>query len=167
VWLLIIFGVLLSATLLWMYFKKKSLGDIGLLLKKIWKSVVEGVSTVKHLKKRGLFLFYTVCIWLLYFAGGYIGFQALEATSIYGVPQAFSVLSAGSIGMIATPGGIGAYPFMIEKTMALYGLKEDIGVAFGWLLWLAQTGVILIGGLFSFIALPYFNKKKKHIEKTR
>jgi len=32
-------------------------------------------------------------------------------------------------------------------------------LAFGWILWLVQTFVILIGGLFSFVAIPYFNKK--------
>lgn len=164
VWLLLIIGGLLLLTGLWMYFKKKTITDIRLLLKKIWKSVVEGIGTVRHLKKRWLFLFYTVSMWFLYFIGGYIGFQALEATASYGIPEAFSVLSAGSIGMIATPGGIGAYPFMVEKTMGLYGLHEDMGIAFGWLLWLAQTGVILTGGLLSFVLIPYFNKKKKKLE---
>ena len=66
--------------------------------------------------------------------------------------------------MIATPGGIGAYALLIEKTMEIYGLKEGIALAFGWVLWLSQTAVILIGGLFSFAALPYFNKKES-IEK--
>ena len=49
---------------------------------------------------------------------------------------------------------------LFKKTMLLYGLNEGIALAFGWILWLAQTAVILIGGLISFVALPYYNKRK-------
>ena len=108
-----------------------------------------------------MFLFYTISLWSLYLLGGYIGFYALHETQQYGIKQAFAILSAGSIGMIATPGGIGAYALLLKKTMELYGLEEGIALAFGWILWLVQTFVILIGGLFSFVAIPYFNKRKE------
>jgi len=128
--------------------------------------VWQGVSAVQHLKKRSLFLFYTIILWFLYFLGGYVGFYALQETQQYGIREAFAILSAGSIGMIAMPGGIGAYPLLIAKTMWVYGLQDSIATAFGWILWLAQTSVILIGGLFSFAALLYFNKLKQ-VEATR
>jgi glycosyltransferase 2 family protein len=162
----VILGVIIITTAIWLYVKKKKPADIILVIKKIIKSIIEGVSSVQHLKKRGLFIFYTISIWFLYLAGGYIGFYAIQETQHYGVKESFSILSAGSVGMIATPGGIGAYPFLIEKTMMLYGLQQGFALAFGWLLWLAQTGVILIGGLFSFTAIPYFNKKKINNENT-
>jgi glycosyltransferase 2 family protein len=162
----IVIVVIIVITVIWMLIKKKKPSDIVLLLKKIMRSIIEGVSSVRHLKKRGLFIFYTISIWFLYLAGGYIGFYAIQETQQYGIKESFSILSAGSVGMIATPGGIGAYPFLIEKTMMLYGLQQGFALAFGWLLWLAQTGVILIGGLFSFTAIPYFNKKKINNENT-
>jgi uncharacterized protein (TIRG00374 family) len=146
---------------LWMFIKKKTVNDVVLLFKKIWRSVFQGVSAIKHLKKRRQFMFLTVLLWTLYLSGGYMGFMALQETQQYGVKEAFTVLSAGSIAMIVTPGGIGAYALLIQKTMQIYGLQKGIALAFGWILWLAQTGVILIGGLFSFAALPYFNKKKR------
>jgi hypothetical protein len=102
-----------------------------------------------------------VALWTFYFIGGYIGFYAFQETQQYGVKEGFAILSAGSIGMIATPGGIGAYALLIEKTMQVYGLQTGIALAFGWILWLSQTAVILIGGLVSFAALPYFNKTKQ------
>ena len=143
---LIVFGVLLIA--------------LKLLIKKIINSIVQGVSAIKHLKKRKQFIFLSILIWTIYLMGGYIGFLALQETEHYGIKEAFTVLSAGSIGMIVTPGGIGAYAWLIQKTMLLYGLNEGIALAFGWILWLAQTAVILIGGLISFVALPYYNKRK-------
>ncbi len=145
---------------LWMIAKKKTFNDLLAAIKKIGSRIWQGLSTIQHLKKRGQFLTLTLLLWILYLSGGYIGFQALHETEQYGVKEAFTVLSAGSIGMIVTPGGIGAYAYLIEATMQMYGLQQSIAVAFGWLLWLAQTVVILIGGLFSFIALPWYNKRK-------
>ena len=88
------------------------------------------------------------------------GFFALQETEHYGIREAFTVLSAGSVGMTITPGGIGGYAYLLEQVMQVYGLSEGVALAFGWLLWLSNTGVIIIGGLFSFVALPLFNKKK-------
>ncbi len=158
--------ILLSAVLLiiglWMVIKKKTFRDVGIALKKIGHRVWQGLSTVRHLKKRGQFMLLTFALWGLYLSGGYLGFQALHETEQYGIKEAFTILSAGSIGMIVTPGGIGAYAYLIETTMQMYGLQQSIAVAFGWLLWLAQTVVILIGGLASFILLPVVNKRKNN-----
>ncbi|MEO7924880.1 MAG: lysylphosphatidylglycerol synthase transmembrane domain-containing protein [Chitinophagaceae bacterium] len=156
---LILLGVVALLIVTWMIVKKKSVGDLLKLVKRIWLSILQGVGSIRHLKKRGLFILLTVFLWTLYLLGGYIGFFALQETSHYGIREAFTVLSAGSIGMIVTPGGIGAYAYMIQQTMELYRLNEGIALAFGWILWLAQTSVILIGGLISFVAIPYFNKK--------
>lgn len=158
---LLIIGVAFILLLVWMYIKKKSFRDVGSILSKVGKRIVEGVGAIRHLKKRKQFIFLTVLLWALYFSGGYIGFMAFRETEQYGIREAFTVLSAGSIGMIASPGGIGAYAFMIEKTMMLYGLSQPVAIAFGWILWLATTAVIVIGGLISFAAIPYYNKNRK------
>lgn len=145
----------------WMLIKKKNFSDLLQLFRRIAGRIWQGLTTIRHLKKRGSFLLLTLCMWVLYLSGGYIGFYALHETEQYGIKEAFTVLSAGSIGMIITPGGIGAYAYLLEGTMQLYGLKQSIALAFGWLLWLAQTLVILIGGLLSLVALPLYNRRKK------
>jgi len=157
---LFLIGIIAILITLWMMIKKKNFNDLLTAIKKIGSRIWQGLSAIQHLKKRGKFLWLTLVLWVLYLSGGYIGFQALHETEQYGIKEAFTVLSAGSIGMIVTPGGIGAYPYLIEATMMLYGLQQSIAVAFGWLLWLAQTVVILIGGLLSFAALPWYNKRK-------
>ena len=156
----ILLGIVITIILVWMLIKKKNISDVIALFKRIGRSVWQGISAVQHLKKRGLFLLYTLLLWSLYLLAGFIGFFALEETEQYGLKEAFAILSAGSIGMIATPGGIGAYALLLKKTMELYGLQEGVALAFGWILWLVQTFVILIGGIFSFAAIPYFNKRK-------
>ncbi len=156
----IFIAVIAIGLLLWMLIKKKTINDVVGLFKQITRSVWQGISAVQHLKKRGLFLLYTLALWSCYFLGTYLGFYAFQETRQYGVKETFALLSAGSVGVIATPGGIGAYALLVKKTMELYGLKEGIALAFGWILWLVQTFVILLGGIFSFVAIPYFNKKR-------
>ncbi|MBL7749437.1 MAG: flippase-like domain-containing protein [Chitinophagaceae bacterium] len=157
---IILGSLIVLAIAIWMIKKKKNLSDLGLLFKKIWRSIWQGVSAIQHLKKRWWFLFLTLSMWALYLIGGYIGFMALRETTQYGIREAFTVLSAGSVGMIATPGGIGTYAYLLQKTMEVYGLNPGIALAFGWILWLAQTVVILIGGLISFVSIPWYNKRK-------
>jgi uncharacterized protein (TIRG00374 family) len=156
----ILVGIIVATILLWMLIKRKTFDDVIALFKQITRSVWQGISAVQHLKRRGLFLVYTLALWVCYFLGTYLGFYALQETQQYGVKETFAILSAGSIGVIITPGGIGAYALLIKKTMELYGLEEGIALAFGWILWLVQTFVILLAGIFSFVAIPYFNKRK-------
>lgn len=159
--ILIVFGIIALSALAWMIIKKKKPADLIALIKSIVLRVWEGVTAIRHLKKRTYFILLTIALWILYLFCGYIGFFALQETELYGIKEAFTVLSAGSIGMIIpTPGGIGSYAYLVQKTMTLYGLNEGIALAFGWMLWAAQIGVLLIGGLISFVALPYFNKKR-------
>ena len=159
--LLLVIGGLLLIAAVWMLVKKKKPADIGRLLKGIASKIWQGVGAIRHLRKRWQFLVLTLLMWTCYLAGGYIGFQALQQTQQYGVKEAFTVLSAGSIGMVVTPGGIGGYPLLVEKTMILYGLQVEIATAFGWLLWIAQTLIILLGGTVSFALLPWYNKRRK------
>lgn len=156
----IFLGIILLVMLVWMIVKRKSPADLLEAIKKIGSRVWMGITTVRHLQKRGLFVLYTFMIWTCYLAGGFIGFFALKETSVYGVHEAFTVLSAGSIGMIITPGGIGGYALLIERTMMLYGLSQPIAAAFGWLLWISQTLIVLIAGLASFVLLPWNVRKQ-------
>lgn len=152
--------VVIIALFIWMKWSRKSWRDVWLIFKNLALRLWEGLTTILRLKKRGLFILLTIVIWICYALGGYIGFLALQETEHYGIKEMLTVLCAGSIGMIATPGGIGAYPFLLQKTLQLYGLNMGTGLAYGWLMWLMQTIVILVGGLFSLIALPLTNKSE-------
>lgn len=163
--LLIVGAVIALAVGAWMILKKKSIKDLQAIVKNIAMRVWQGLISIRHLKKRGQFIILTIILWGTYFSGGYIGFQALEQTQQYGVKEAFTILSAGSIGMIISPGGIGGYALLIQGTMMLYGLHQGIAAAFGWLLWIVQTFVILVGGLLSFALLPWYNKKNPPVTK--
>ncbi len=165
VFALLILAVLVLIIAVWMIRKKKNFADLASVLKKIGRSIWQGFTTVRRLKKRRLFILFTILLWALYLSAGYIGFFAFRETSGYGIREAFTVLSAGSIGMIASPGGIGAYAYLVQKTMPVYGLNAGAALAFGWILWLVTTAVIVIGGLISFAIIPYYNKSRR-VEKS-
>lgn len=129
-------------------------------INKLLRGVFQGLFSIRHIQHKALFFFYSILIWGLYYLSTYLGLSALHETSVLGLTEALSVLSFGSIGMIVTQGGIGAYQIIIQKTLMLYDINANIGLAFGWLLWLAQTFVVLFLGLISFVLLPIYNRNK-------
>ncbi|MFT3903495.1 MAG: lysylphosphatidylglycerol synthase transmembrane domain-containing protein [Niabella sp.] len=138
--------------------RKRSLTrSVKVIIARFW----QGLTTIRHLKKRGAFVIWSLVIWTCYTLAGYIGFLALQETSHLGIREALMVLCAGSVGMIATPGGIGAYPFIVQKTLLLYQIDHIIALAFGWLLWLVQTGVILLFGFAGTLLMPWYSRRKQ------
>jgi hypothetical protein len=65
----------------------------------------------------------------------------------------------GSLAVGFTNGGLGAYPLAIALIYSLYGISNDVGVAFGWLVWTSQTLLTIFLGLLSYLLLPILNKK--------
>jgi hypothetical protein len=75
------------------------------------------------------------------------------------------VLIVGSVGIIATPGGIGAYPALVASALSVYGVDAKThGQAFGWVSWSVQMGIVVILGVLSIIILPIVNNKQKDAE---
>ena len=131
-------------------------------VKNVVKGILHGLQSIRFIKHKGWFLFHTLIIWLLYLGSTTIGIYALQETAPLGVGAGLTTLAVGSVGMVLTPGGIGAYPLLVSKLMGLYGLDEaTIGNALGWLLWTVQTVIIVLGGLFFIILFSYFNKNKQ------
>ncbi len=87
----------------------------------------------------------------------YVGFNALSSTEGLGIPAAFSVLSLATLAMIVAPGGIGAFPVAVQQVLLIYKIDN---ISFGWLMWGATTGIIIVAGFISFGLLIYNNRKK-------
>ena len=164
--------LILLAVIIFIYFLLKFLfrrfGHTVLInkIRNIITGIGIGLSTIKILKKKWAFIFHSVLIWSCYAAGTYIGFFAIKETSMLPIAAAFPVLAFASIGMILTPGGIGAYPLFIMQVMALYNIEEGFGFANGTIQWAAQFLIILFVGFIALLILPIYNKKNKHAEHT-
>jgi len=158
--LYVLAGGLLFFIILRVVFSK--LGHINIIqkIKAIFINIWHGLTSVRSLKNKPLFFVYSAGIWTLYLLSTWFGFFAIRETSGLGLRDALSVLAMGSIGMIVSPGGIGAYALMVQETVSFYGVaKEPYGQALGWLLWFGQFLSFVLFGVISFILLPRINKQ--------
>lgn len=144
---------ILAVILLYRKIKNSKIGHII-------KGIGEGLKAIGQVKHKGLFLLHTVLIWSMYTLAVVVGFYALPETEHITPLAGLAVITFGSVGMIATPGGIGAYPVIVAQVLLLYGLSEGIGLAYGWVSWAAQTAIVLVLGLIALILLPIYNRNR-------
>lgn len=122
---------------------------------------VDGVKSILHLgpKSTVLFFLYSLIIYFLYITGGWIILEAFADTEQLGLQTAFVIYLFGSVGMMISQGGLGAYPVLVWQALALYGIGESTGLACGWLLWGSQQVVVLVIGLAYLIYFSLLKKK--------
>lgn len=164
---ILLYGGALLFILLAFFFVLKRFGHVDAVskVKNIVTGILHGLQSIRFIRQKGWFLFHTIAIWLLYFISTTIGIFALQETAPLGLGGGLTTLAVGSVGMVLTPGGIGAYPLLVSKLIGLYGLDEaTTGNALGWLLWTVQTLIIVLGGVLFIVLFSYHNKNKKASE---
>jgi len=154
-------GGLLLLTLIGYFFIKRFKHTEGYLRFRIMvMNVRDGIYSIRHLKNFKLFIFYSVLIWVCYFAMVWVCFYALAQTSHLGLNEALAILVFGTVGIISTPGGIGAYHLIVTETLvALYGLDRAYAISYSWLAWSAQTVMIIFLGAISLLLLSRVKRK--------
>lgn len=124
-------------------------------------NVRDGIYSIRHLKNLPLFILYSAGIWFCYYAMIWLCFYAMPETAGFGVEQGLAILVFGTLGIISTPGGIGAYQFIVtELLVSIYALDRPIAYAFSWIVWVGQTLMILVLGFLALILLPLIARKK-------
>jgi uncharacterized membrane protein YbhN (UPF0104 family) len=163
-WTLLVIA-LITAGIIWLIKKAKN-HRWGQFLARVAKGLWEGLSSIKKVKNKPLFLLNTILIWACYILSTWVGCFALQETEHLPLTTAVAMLVFGTFGIIVAPGGLGAYPFAIQKTLELYGLNDTIGLAAGWILWLAQFIFTVVFGLVAYILINYLKQplhEKPHI----
>ena len=140
-------------------FVKKAKKGFLLKIKTFVAGLVEGVTSIFKMKSKWAFIFHTVFIWAMYVAMFWATIPAIDGLNvpIGGVLIGFI---AGGFSIAATNGGVGLYPIAVAGAFALFGIDEEPANAFGWIMWTAQTAMIVIFGGLSFLVLPIYNKNK-------
>ena len=149
----------IASVIFFILFIKKANKGIGLKIKVFIKGLVEGVMTIFKMKKKWPFIFHTIFIWLMYILMYWATIPAIDGLSvpIGGILVGFI---AGGFSIAATNGGLGTYPVAVMGAFLLFGIPKELGTEFGWVMWTAQTAMIIIFGGLSFLLLPIFNKAK-------
>ena len=157
----ILFGLtflLIVALGLRMLFKKNQSALI-LKIKSFLKGLVEGILSIRSMPNKGAFLIHTVFIWLMYLAMFYVIKWTVPETSMLGLNSLLPAFVIGGLTISATNGGIGIYPFSVALMLGAFGISNESGLAFGWIMWTSQTLMIIVFGSLSFFILPLVNRK--------
>ena len=85
---------------------------------------------------------------------------SLPETQALGFEALLIGFIVGAVTISATNGGIGIYPFSVSLVLISYGISKESSLAFGWIMWTAQTVMVIIFGSLSFFLLPLVNQKK-------
>jgi len=121
-----------------------------------------GLLTIYHMPRKGLFLLYSLLIWVLYFFTVYLCFFALEATSHLSVSAGITLLVVGSLGIVApVPGGIGTYHFLTIVTLGeLYLIAAEPAISYAYIAHATQMIVVLVTGAISWTIISLILKNE-------
>lgn len=92
-------------------------------------SIKTGMFTIFNMQRTGLFILYTVLIWVGYFFMTYFWIIAGNATSNSTLLAALTIMTIGSFGrsIPVQGGGMGAYHFLVTQAALIYGIAEIYG----------------------------------------
>ena len=153
---LIVLGALLFIAL---RILKSSKNTFILKINNFLLGLVQGIKSVLKLKRKWSFLIQTFAIWILYIAMFWVIKYAITGTENITFGAAMVGFIAGAFAMSITSGGIGLYPLAIASVFKLFDVPVEVGQAFGWVIWTAQTLIVLVLGSISALLLPIVNKK--------
>ncbi|MCB9193448.1 MAG: hypothetical protein H6597_02870, partial [Flavobacteriales bacterium] len=115
----------------------------------------EGLRSVIATRHKGPYFFHTLLIWVLYVGMFAVGFLCLPATREVPWAGIMAGFVAGAFGIVLVQGGIGVYPAFVAVIVSIYmapsgggALLRPEALAMGWLIWTAQTLMIIaLGGI--------------------
>ena len=146
--------------LFFVLFLKKSSHNIAVKMKSFINGLLDGVLSIFKMKKKWRFLFHTFFIWACYIGMLWVIKFTVPETLGLTLNQLMVAFVAGALSMMFTNGGIGLYPIAISKALGIFGISKVSGDAFGWIMWISQTLMIVVFGTISFLILPLWNRNR-------
>lgn len=157
--LILVFGIV--GLIGFLYFIRKSSSGLMGKLKNFLNGLLDGVASILKMKRKWPFIFHTLFIWGSYIIMLWvIKFTVSEVVHL-SLSQLLVPFVGGTFAMMATPGGLGAYPIAIESSLLIFGIDESAGKAYGWIMWIAQTLMVAVLGAISFVLLPLLNRSRQ------
>lgn len=151
--------LLILAIAIWLVKRNKKLNAFII---RTWHGFKDGLLSIFRLKNKGLFIFYSVTIWFLYFLMSYTVILAFPETKHLGVSAVLSLFAIGSIAMAAPlPGGTGSYHVLVPQGLVfLYNIAEPDAIAFTFIFHGWQTAIMIAGGAISLIITTVILKRR-------
>lgn len=160
-WMLLI--LLATVVLLWVLWKTFLKDRIQGRIRSFFHGLKEGLLTIKDVKHKGLFVFYSLFIWLMYFLMFYVCFFCFQFTSHLSILVGLTCFVLASYGMVApVQGGIGAWHFMVIAALMIYlpytPNIESMAKTFALLTHGSMTLLYIVVGVICVILLPIYNR---------
>jgi uncharacterized protein (TIRG00374 family) len=136
-------------------------------LVKVFNDFLLGIKSILSMKRYKAYIAHTFFIWLMYFLMLYVTFFSLEFTRHLSPEAGLTTFTMTSFSMVApVQGGIGAWHFMAEKALSLYGINSADGKLFALLAHSSTMIFIIVVGAICLILLPVVNRKYNPKPKT-
>lgn len=159
----VLIALVLVVGIVWLFrwiFRKYAEHGLVARLRHLFQGIWQGLTSIRYVKRKAAFAAHTLFIWTMYLLSIRLGFLAMTEVAHLGMRPSLTILSTGSLAMILTQGGIGAYQLAVQKSLDIYGVGPVEGLAFGWLLWAVQTMLVLVGGILVLLILPLYNRHR-------
>ncbi|MCM4166740.1 hypothetical protein KCTC52924_01591 [Arenibacter antarcticus] len=151
-------GIIGFALLL--FFVKKSKHPWAEKIKRFLKGLLGGILSIFKMRNKWAFILHTLFIWAAYIGMFWVIKYTVVETVDLTISQLLVAFVAGAFAMSATNGGIGIYPIAVSGALAIFGISTVSGDAFGWIMWISQTLMVVVFGTISFLLLPLWNRVK-------
>ena len=128
----------------------------------LWEGFVDGVKSIFTMKKKGLFIVYTLLIWGFYVVMTWLPFYMLPETSHLGLTEAVTLLGLATLGVVApVPGGMGVYHFIgILLLNGFYGISESAAVSFVTINHTSQMIFYLVTGVIAYVVMFFVDRRE-------
>ena len=129
-------------------------------IKSFLSGLIDGITIIFKMKNRNQFIFHSIFIWLMYVLMFYFtskAFIELNQVTFFQLTISFTL---AALSIMLSNGGVGIYPLAVEESLGWYGVQSATGLAFGWVMWLSQTLMVVIFGGLSLFILPFINRSK-------
>ncbi len=159
-------AIVLGCAFVW-FFRKKIVAlplfqRIAGLVEGFW----DGLRSVFRLRHAGLFVAYSLGIWLMFYLQCWFNLKAFPPTAHLGADAALMIFVFGTLGfVIPAPGGMGSFHALAIAGLSLYAINGSDAFSYANIAFFAiQIFYNVIAGLLSLLLLPILNKKGRRLE---
>lgn len=129
-------------------------------LKQMCHNLWEGILSVHKVRRPGLFVCYTILIWVSYLFHFYLTFFCFPFSDHLSFMAGLVMFVVGSIAVvIPTPNGAGPWHYAVITMMVLYGVSQENAAIFALLVHAIQTFLIILLGVYGLLAMQIGKRK--------
>ncbi len=126
----------------------------------VLRDLFDGASSVFRMRRWGLYLFYSLGIWVAYYLHLFVTFQGFECTAHLSCSVALVAFVVGCFAvLVPTPNGAGPWHFAVKTVLMLYGVAGVDGAAFVLIVHTLQTLLVAGLGVYALVALSFIRRK--------